>query len=62
MVIEYALGLALKVTNNMTEYKALSKGLDLVREMKSKKLSVYRLNGRLMANLKQRRKRWPSIS
>lgn len=38
--IEYVLRLAFKVTNNIVEYRALSKGLDLAREMKPKKLNV----------------------
>lgn len=41
VVIEYVLRLAFKVTNNMVEYRTLSNGLDLAREMKPKKLSVY---------------------
>lgn len=41
IVIEYALRLTFKVANNMVEYEVLSKGLDLVKEMKPKKLNIY---------------------
>lgn len=38
--IEFALRLAFKITNNITKYEALSKGLDLAKEMKHRKLNV----------------------
>lgn len=41
VIIKYSLKLIFKEINNMMEYEALSKGLELVREMKSKQLSVY---------------------
>lgn len=41
LVIEYTLRLVCKATNNITDYGALSKGLDLVRKIKPKKLNVY---------------------
>lgn len=41
ITIEYVLKLAFKATNNMAEYKALLKGLDLAWEIKSNKLQVY---------------------
>lgn len=41
ILIEYALRLAFKVINNIAKYKVLSKSLDLVREMKPKKLNMY---------------------
>lgn len=33
--------LAFKVTNNMEKYETLSKGLDIAKEIKPKKLNVY---------------------
>lgn len=41
VTIEYALKLAFKATNNVAEHKALCKGLELIREMKPRKLSMY---------------------
>lgn len=41
VVIKYALRSVFKVTNNMAQYEALSKGLDLVKEIKPRKFCIY---------------------
>lgn len=41
VTFKYALRLVFKAINNMVEYEAFSKGLNLIKGMKLKKLSVY---------------------
>lgn len=41
VVIEYALRLTFKVTNNGTEYETLIKGLDLGKKIEPRRLNVY---------------------
>lgn len=41
VIIKYVLRVAFNVTNNMVEYEKSTKGLDLVRKIKPKKLNVY---------------------
>lgn len=41
LVVEYALRLAFKETNNVTKYKPLIKGLDLIEGIELRKLNMY---------------------
>lgn len=41
VIIEYALRLAFKATNNMEKYEALVKVLDLAKGMKHRRLNMY---------------------
>lgn len=41
IVIKYILRLVFKVINNIIEYETLSKNIDLVKEIKPKKVSIY---------------------